>query len=200
MQIIVGVGMTVREYVERAAHRLIRPEPPCPQCGKSHPFEALGYYQRWVTDEEGRPWLITVRRFVSDFCAGSISCLPAFCQPYRLLHNQVIEASIWKERPEGAEARWLDLLAAYRRRFQWWCDCLHDPRMGAGLRATLGERFGRSPPRESPSEFWARIVASCGQCLKATTGRLVQEFRITLFGRYRCHQPRCQRSSGLEAG
>ena len=201
MQIIVQVRVTVREYCERATYRMIRPEQPCPQCGKSHPFELLGYYQRWVTDENGEPVRIPVRRFTSRFCAGTISCLPAFCQPYRVLNNSIIETFMWTSDRQDGAARWSGLLGAYRRRFQWWCDCLHDPRMGAGLRASTGSLFSRPPPgeQEAPAQFWARVLASCGNSLNNATGRLVEQFNITLFGRYLCHQPR-ERPGALEAG
>jgi hypothetical protein len=192
VQIIVRVWMTAREYVERGAHRLMQPceFALCPRCDKAHGFEALGYYERWVTDEDGVPVRISVRRFVSRICAVTISCLPDFCQPYRLLNNRTIADYMAGELKTPAVSRGMALLGTYRRRFQWWCECRHDSRMGPGLRASIGDCFGRSPPDESPGALWARIVASCGQCLNKTTGRLVQEFRLTLFGRYQCHQPR----------
>ena len=183
--------MTVGEYVEREAHRLVQLcDVLCPRCGKAHDFEALGYYRRWVTDEIGKAVQIWVRRFVARLCGVTISCLPDFCQPYRLVANGTIADHMDGRRKDPAVARWSTLLAAYRRRFYWWCDCRHDQRMGPGLRSTLGDRFGRSPPNDTPGALWARIMASCGQCLNKTTGRLVQEFGLTFFGRYRCHQPR----------
>jgi hypothetical protein len=56
-----------------------------------------------------------------------------------------------------------------------------------------GALFGRSPPEEKPLIFWRRIMGACGG-LAAATGKLVGQLRITLFGRYRCHQRRINRA------
>ena len=56
-----------------------------------------------------------------------------------------------------------------------------------------GALFGRSPPEEKTLAFWDRIMEACGG-LAAATGKLVAELRITLFGRYRCHQRRIFRT------
>ena len=56
-----------------------------------------------------------------------------------------------------------------------------------------GALFGRSPPEEKPLVFWGRMMGACGG-LAAATGKLVSQLRITLFGRYRCHQGRIFRT------
>jgi hypothetical protein len=92
--------------------------------------------------------------------------------------NATIEAFF-----EGATARsdvrsWRELLGRYQRTYWQWFGT---------LRMECGAFFGRSPPEENRSSFWERIMGTCGG-RAAATGKLVAELRITLFGRYRCHQ------------
>lgn len=114
----------------------------------------------------------------------TVSCLPRFAQPYRVVSNATIEAFF-----EGRTARrdvlgWSELLERYRRVYQHWFGI---------LRMECGALFGRSPPEEKPLVFWGRIMGACGG-LAAATGKLVGQLRITLFGRYRCHQRRIFRT------
>ena len=110
----------------------------------------------------------------------TVSCLPRFAQPYRVVCNATIEAFF-----EGSTARsdvrgWSELLGRYRRAYQQWFGT---------LRMECGALFGRSPPEENALIFWARIMEACGG-VAAATGKLVGQLRVTLFGRYRCHQRR----------
>lgn len=114
----------------------------------------------------------------------TVSCLPRFAQPYRVVCNVTIEAFF-----EGKTARsdvrgWGELLGRYRRAYQQWFRT---------LRMECGALFGRSPPEEKPLVFWGRMMGACGG-LAAATGKLVSQLRITLFGRYRCHQGRIFRT------
>jgi hypothetical protein len=98
--------------------------------------------------------------------------------------NATIEAFF-----EGRTARrdvlgWSELLERYRRVYQQWFGI---------LRMECGALFGRPPPEEKPLVFWGRIMGACGG-LAAATGKLVGQLRITLFGRYRCHQRRIFRT------
>jgi hypothetical protein len=113
----------------------------------------------------------------------TVSCLPRFAQPYRVVCNATIEAFF-----EGVTARsdvrsWSELLGRYQRTYWQWFGT---------LRMECGAFFGRSPPEENRSSFWERIMGTCGG-LAAATGKLVAELRITFFGRYRCHQRRVSR-------
>jgi len=158
--------------------------------GSGTGFEALGYYERTISHEEtGAPLRIKVRRFDSLGCEVTISCLPEFCQPYRIVCNAAITGYFRGHREHRRTARWLEVLATYRRRFEHWMKG-KVPGMGAGLLATVGARFGRPPPPEEPPvKFWRQVLEACGG-LDSATRRLVREFRITLFGCYKCHQPR----------
>lgn len=151
-------------------------------------FEALGYYERSISHEEtGEVLRIRIRRFRSLGCAVTISCLPDFCYPYRIVCSRGVEDYFQGERKEGRVRVWLDVLASYRRRFSKWMRGAVAG-MGQGLLATVGARFGRPPPpgEDRPGQFWRQIVMACGGSGSATR-RLLREFEITLFGRYRCH-------------
>ena len=113
----------------------------------------------------------------------TVSCLPRFAQPYRVVCNATIEA-FFEGRTDRSDVRgWGELLGRYRRAYQKWF---------GRLLMECGALFGRSPPEEKPLIFWGRIMEACGGL--ATTGKLVGQLRITLFGRYRCHQSRIFRA------
>jgi hypothetical protein len=180
MQIIVEVEMDPASYVNGQYQRRVRAPSVCPNCGRAQALEAHGYYWRWVTAAlRGLVIQIAVRRFCCRHCPVTVSCLPQFAQPYRLVCNQTIEAFFDGEKDRGEVERWQELLGRYRRRYEGSL---------AELRAACGALFGRSPPQEQSLCFWRRVVKACGG-LAAATGRLVHELGITLFGRYRCHQP-----------
>ena len=114
----------------------------------------------------------------------TVSCLPRFAQPYRIVCNATIEA-FFEGRTDRSDVRgWGELLGRYRRAYQQWFGT---------LRMECGALFGRSPPEEKPLIFWGRIMRTCGG-LASATGKLVGQFRVTLFGRYRCHQRRIFRA------
>ena len=110
----------------------------------------------------------------------TVSCLPDFAQPYRLVGTATIEAGFAGETLRRDVVVWKDLLRRYWRRFEQW-----HPQ----LEAHCGGFFGRPPPGESARGFWQRVVGGCGG-LAAATALLVHRLGITLFGKYRCHQRR----------
>jgi hypothetical protein len=78
---------------------------------------------------------------------------------------------------------WGELLQCYQRTYQRW----HKT-----LRMECGALFGRARAKENPESFWRRIMGACGGVASAT-GKLVARLRVTLFGRYRCHEQRILR-------
>jgi hypothetical protein len=183
MQVIIPVGLSPSEYHARGQDlRWVHVPQPCPYCRIAHSFEVLGRYWRWITDHLTEvAYLIPIRRFRSRFCPVTISCLPDFCQPHRLVCNAAIGAYMAGERLTSAVLPWCRLLASYRRRFERWLN--HE----RGFSATVGSRFGRPPPIQEARACWDQVILVCGGVGPATD-RLVREFKITLFGRYRCHQ------------
>jgi len=158
----------------------VTPPHSCPNCGKERSLEALGYYWRWITTPAcGEEVRIAVRRFLCRICLVTVSCLPKFAQPYRLVCNSTIQAFFGGDDSERSDVeRWRDLLRRYRRRYE---------ESFQHLRGTCAGLFGQCPSYEQASRFWQRVTESCGGVAEAT-GMLVERLGVTLFGRYRCHQ------------
>ena len=179
MQKVVRVKHMVESYVRENFQQRLRAPPECPRCHRYHSFQAHGYYGRYATNRTGKALRIQVRRFLCTSCSRTLSCLPDFLQPYRLISNPTIEAFMRGEGQRLDVQRQAGLLQRYRKRFiSGW----------KTLARLLGNFFGRAPPQETATAFWRRTVAACGS-LAELTFRLIQDFRTTCFGTYRCHQP-----------
>jgi hypothetical protein len=178
MQKLVRVKLSVEEYVREQFHKQMRPPLQCPNCGRIRRLWALGYYQRYTTGAPGKAIAILVRRFRCTVCKITVSCLPSFAQPYRLINHTTLEAFVRGEhRRRDVQAQW-DLLQRYLRRFAEW-----QPQ----LLKIIGHRFGRASPKEDATAFWRRAVATCGSASKLTV-LLMEQFGTTCFTTYRCHQ------------
>jgi len=178
MQKLVRVKLSPEDYARAQHHRQMHPPPECPNCGRFHRLWALGYYRRYTTGALGQAIAILVRRFRCTVCKITVSCLPRFAQPYRLVNHTTLDAFVkGRHRGRDVQARW-DLLQSYLRRFAEW-----QPE----LLKIIGHRFGRASPKEDATAFWRRAVATCGSTSKLTV-LLVQEFGTTCFSTYRCHQ------------
>ena len=184
MQVLVSVELTVEQYVEQGFHRRVRPPQRCGNCGRSGTLKPHGSYGRDTTGALGDPIRFRVARFLcKPPCETTTSCLPSFAQPYRLVANETIQAFV-EDDTQRLDVQHNDgLLKRYLKRFAGW---------QRSLRGIAGNRFGRGPPKETATAFWRRAVAACGSLAELTL-RLVQEFRTTCFGTYRCHQPSCAR-------
>ena len=175
MQIITACRLTPERYQAENYH--LRPPVVCPICHGWHCLKLHGYYERWVTDKEGKPVRIKIARYLCVKTGRTVSLLPEFAQPYRVVANETIQAYFrgrWKGR---AVQRWLGLLKRYGQRWVAW----HKK-----LKEIVGSYFGRSPPGESASALLERALASCGT-VAGLTKLLVESFQVTCFGRYRCH-------------
>ena len=159
MQKIVRVKLTVEEYVREQYHRQMPRPSQCPSCGRFRRLWALGYYERYTTGALGKAIAILVRRFRCTVCRVTVSCLPCFAQPYRLVSHITLEAFLkGRHRRRDVQAQW-DLLQRYLRRFAEW---------QPALLKILGHRFGRASPKEDATAFWRRAVATCGSASKLT--------------------------------
>ena len=183
MQVMVEVGCGPEEYAREQRHCLVAAPSRCPNCESSGKLEALGYYPRYTTDAQGRAIEILVRRFQCGSCAITVSCLPDFAQPYRILNSATVEAYFRGQCERHDVLRNEELLRRYWRRFVSF---------SATLPQVLGGGFGRAPPGEEAEALWRRLLAAC-KTLAGCTCRLVRDFRTTCFGIYRCHQPRLAR-------
>lgn len=178
MQVIIQIGLTVEEYVEQEYHRRVRPPERCGNCGAFGTLRAHARYGRDTTGAQGKLVHFQVARFRCSACWLTTSCLPSFAQPYRLVASKTIEAFVRGETQRHDVCRNETLLKRYLKRFSRWHATLH---------GIAGNRFGRGPPEETATAFLRRAVAACGS-LAELTFRLVQEFKTTCFGTYRCHQ------------
>lgn len=178
MQKVRRVSLTVETYVKEGFECRMRSPDQCGHCGRFHVLEVLGYYGRWTTDREGKPIRFRVRRFRCEVCRLTVSCLPFFAQPYRLVNHTTLEAFL-EGRTRRADVQVQEgLLKRYLRRFAEW---------RPELVKIVGHRFGRASPKEEATAFWRRAVAACGSAAELTM-ELVNEFRTTCFRTYRCHQ------------
>ena len=177
MQKLVRVKLSVEAYVREQFHKQMRPPLQCPNCGRIRRLWALGYYQRYTTGALGKAIAILVRRFRCTYCKITVSCLPSFAQPYRLVGHTTLEAFVkGRHHRRDVQAQW-DLLHRYLRRFAEW-----QPQ----LLRIIGPRFGRASPKEDATAFLRRAVATCGSTSKLTV-LLVEQFGTTCFTTYRCH-------------
>ena len=180
MQVIVKMRCRLEEYAKGELHAQVRPPRLCPRCTKRNSLKPHGYYDRGVTNTEGHISEIKVRRFECQYCGVTVSCLPSFAQPYRLVNNHTIQ-NFFNGKIHGIDVRRNEeLLKCYWRRFERWAP---------SLRKFIGSAFSRAPPREKARALWQRLMAAC-KSLTDCTCRLVREFRTTCFGTYQCHQPR----------
>jgi transposase len=178
MQIIRALPVSADDYVATSVHKRIEPPGNCPHCGATNALKALGYYSRNVTSPKRGVLRIFVRRFRCCECGKTVSVLPSFVQPYRLVLNLTIDEYFGGTLNANALS-WLPLLKQYWNRFSNW-----HPRIDRIIRSVVS----RSPPHSDASGWWKVMVATLGDLEKITTV-LVDRFGVTLFGRYRCHSP-----------
>jgi hypothetical protein len=179
VQKVMRVRLTIEAYVREGFQTRMRPPEQCPRCGRFHRLRAHGYYDRDSTESAGKPLRFWVRRFRCGHCRITVSCLPCFAQPYRLVNHTTLDAFLKGQAARRDVQALQGLLQRYVRRFAEW-----RPR----LVRIVGHRFGRDSPQENATAFWRRAVAVCGSVAELTT-QLVTEFRTTCFRTYRCHQP-----------
>ena len=121
---------------------------------------------------------IWVRRFFCNHCCISVSCLPQFAQPYRVVNSDTVQAAFDEQHSRPEVQRWWVLLQSYWRRFQ-----RHLPE----LLLRVGQNFGALPVKATARDFWKRCLQTCGDWGR-TTQELIARFGTCLFGTYRCHQ------------
>ena len=178
MQIIRAVLMSVDHYVATSFHQGVEPPCKCPHCGATDALKALGYYSRNVTSLKSCVLRILVRRFRCCRCGRTVSVLPSFVQPYRLVLNDTISDFFGGTISTNALS-WLPLLKQYWNRFS-----NRLPQIDHIIRSVVA----RSPPQPDAAGWWQVMAATFGDVEKITAA-LVGQFGVTLFGRYRCHSP-----------
>ena len=179
MQVIQAVPVSAEQYAKDNFQRQIRPPRTCPHCGAVKTLWALCYYPRNLTRLKTSDTLrIWIRRFQCCKCDGTVSILPSFAQPYRVVQNTTVE-KFFQGPPYGTDVTWwVAPLRRYWKKFLIWIP---------ELDSVLGSTLGLSPPYTAGNEWRAVIAAAYGE-VDVCTECLVFHFRITLFGRYRCHE------------
>jgi hypothetical protein len=180
MQTIYPTSLTPEQYVEQEYHKQVKPPEVCANCKRAHCLEALAYYGRYITTATAAVLTILVRRFLCRLCRVSVSCLPAFAQPYRLVNTPTVAAGFNGEAARPEVQRWRLLIDSYWQRFE-----THLP----VLLRQVGNAFGPVPLRPTAPGFWRQLLQRCGN-LAVATGQLIHQFHTCLFGTYRCHQRR----------
>jgi hypothetical protein len=178
MQRIFQTSLTPEQYAEQEHHRQVPPPENCPNCQRARSLDALAYYRRYITTATALVLWIWVRRFLCRRCRVSVSCLPDFAQPYRLVNNPTIEAGFNGETGRPEVQRWDRLVQAYWRRFE--------TRLPELLRQ-VGNAFGPAPLQPAAQGFWRQLLRRGGG-LAGATRQLVHQLHTCLFGTYRCHQ------------
>ena len=173
---------TVEEYIAQEAHLKVRAPERCLRCGKLHSLTHLGYYLRGCTDSEGKVREISVARFRCSDCRVTVSLLPDFVHPYRMVNNTTTQKFFNGDTTSTDVQRNRDTLRRYWRRFA---------DIARYLRQVVGCSLGRAPPKEPAAGLWRRILAKYGTLANATR-YLVSEFKTTCFGTYACHSPAAQ--------
>jgi hypothetical protein len=140
--------------------------------------KAAAYYKRYISGRGARLLLIYIRRFRCRSCRKTISLLPSFAQPYRLIQNRTLGFYV-NNTHQTETSRWKSLLRPYWRRYCRW---------SKHLIIALSGAWGRSPPTNSPIGLWRWLETFYGGFEKASN-RLIIDLKITFFGKYRCHQP-----------
>jgi transposase-like protein len=178
MQRIYPSSWTPEEYISSEAHEQILPDPECPHCQQTVVLQRHGRYQRWLLTVLAVYVRMWVARFLCPLCRTTISYLPDFVFSYRPVQPRTLEAFLDGQMHRPDVYRHLDRL----RRYQ-----LQAEDFAAELIRTVGSVFGRPPP-QPPRGLWSWLKKA-GDGLATVTRRVVTDFRISLFKRYRCHQP-----------
>lgn len=179
VQIIVILSITPEEYVSEAFQRKIPPPPVCPHCNGINALPALGYYERNLSRTGPGILRLWIRRFRCRDCGRTVSMLPEFVQPYRIVRNATIEEFFRGQPFKESVSRWLGPLRSYRLRFQRWL-----PEIKRTLQTACSQ-----PLAESEILRWWSLLVSNYVDFGSATQATVSDFQITFFGRYRCHLP-----------
>ena len=144
-----------------------RPEE-CRKCGGRR-LHRHGSYERGIVWKlGGKIEMLEVFRYLCVGCWRTTSLLPLGVLTYRLLALAIVAEHLYDEQNQ----RQKDLLASYRRHWQWWY-----PKMRAGI----GNLIGKLP--RGAKEGWERLRS------EEVNPELVDRTGWSLLGRYWIHAP-----------
>ena len=179
MQRVIAVPWSPEQYVAEEAHDLIVPESVCPNCATPTTLHVHGTYQRWFLTTLAVLLRLTIARFLCPECRITISYLPEFCLSYRALGPDSFAAFLDGHHARKDVRHFVSHLKAYAAALLDF----------APVRIlTVGSGLGLARPAP-PREVWPWLKEA-GDSLAAVTSQLVGTFRVGLFRRYQCHQPK----------
>lgn len=181
MQRVISVPWSPEEYVSENAFREIVPESVCPNCESLTTLHRHGTYSRWFITTLAAFLYLTIARFLCPECGITISYLPDFCLSYRPLGPDPLTAFL-----DGPPARARADVRRFASHLKAYAVALLD--FAPVLIRTVGSGLGLAPPVH-PREVWPWLKEA-GDSLAAVTRQLVGTFRVGLFRRYQCHQPK----------
>lgn len=179
MQRVISVPWSAEQYVSEEAYRSIVPESVCPNCGSLTTLHRHGTYERWFISALAVLLHLSIARFLCPECRVTISYLPDFCLSYRPLGPAALAAFLDGDQTRTDVRRFVSHLKAYAA-------ALFD--FAPKLLRTVGSGLGLAPPAH-PRGVWPWLKEA-GDSLAAVTRQLVGTFRVGLFRRYPCHQPK----------
>ena len=177
VQIHVHSPTTAAEYSKNQGHLKSKPPERCLHC--AHPtLHRHGWYLRNVV-ELGRLYEIRVPRFLCPPCHRTISLLPSFAQPYRLLGTVMTEAFLTHRFDAPGTDSYRDLLLAYRRRWEQRAPVI-ETITGAFFAPVVDESV------TAAQRLLKSMLSQWGDLSAASVG-LLEDFGEALLGRYRIH-------------
>lgn len=179
MQRVIAVPWSPEQYVAEKAHASIIPEWVCPNCGMPTGLHRHGTYSRWFLTTFAVLLRLTIARFLCPKCYITISYLPDFCLSHRPLGPDSFAAFLDGHRTRKDVRHFASHLKAY-------AEALFD--FAPVLLRTVGSGLGLAPPLH-PRGIWPWLEEA-GDSLAAVTRQFVGTFRLGLFRRYQCHQPK----------
>lgn len=177
VQKIILAKTTAADYIQNRGHQNCKPPERCLHCGRRK-LHRHGSYPRDVI-ELGRLYAVRVPRFLCPACRRTVSLLPSFAQPYRLLGTALIEAFLTNRFDQpGIDSRW-DLLQANRRRWMQRAGQIETV-TGAFFEPLVDESVG------APERLLRSMLARWVDLQRAGV-HLLEGFGEALLGRYRIH-------------
>lgn len=175
VQLHVHIDTTADEYIKEAGHGKVKPPESCPDCGHRK-VHRHGFYERGVV-ELGVLLLILVARFLCPGCHRTVSCLPSFALPYRMIVAETVEAFFQQRYAEAGIARHRDLLEVYRQRWN---------ERAPEIERISGGYFGPLNDQPSPKRLLESMLGQWGK-LRRASQELLDRFGESLLGVYRIH-------------
>ena len=176
MQIIRPMPVSLEVYADTDYQRQVQPSAECPNCGVRDSLEPLGYYSRGITSTGRDVLRILIRRFRCTTCFRTVSVLPSFAHPYRLVAAVTI-GQFFSGTIAALNTKWVPLLMQYEVRVDCWLP---------SIESILRSMVAVLPQGINLQGWWSILKDSLGE-LDLLTQTLVARFQVTLFGRYRCH-------------